>query len=86
MLVTIHLEPFDGTISLDHYGFDPCEFQGLYWDQLRGNYEHTVFSISKNQYLLTTCVSNISKANLKSYCHNIETNVSVFSPYKNLPK
>ena len=77
MLVIVHLEPFDGTISLDHYGFDPCEFQGLYLDQLRGNYVHNVFN--KNQSLLTTCVSNSSNAELKSYCHNIETNVSV--PY-----
>ena len=73
MAVTIHLEPFNGTISLNHYGFDPCEFKSLYRDQLNGNYEDKVFAKDKDYPLLTTCVSNIT--NSKSYCYNIETNV-----------
>ena len=43
MQVTINLEPFNGTISLDHYVFNPCEFQNLYWNQLNGQYKDIVY-------------------------------------------
>ena len=74
MQVTINLEPFNGTISLDHYGFDPCEYRTLYWDQLRGDYKDEVYY--HRQLYLTTCVSNSSQFALESWCHNIDTSVS----------
>ena len=67
MQVTINLEPFNGTISLDHYVFNPCEFQNLYWNQLNGQYEDIVYKDPGAWYpwypgprypYLTTCVSN----------------------------
>ena len=78
MQVTINLEPFNGTISLEHYGFNPCEFKSLYWSQLNGKYEDTVYRLNGSYF--TTCVSQIPQFDLESYCHNIETNVS-FSAY-----
>ena len=74
MQVTINLEPFNGTISLEHYGFNPCEFKNLYRSQLNGKYEDMVFRL--NDSYLTTCVAQSPQFSLKSYCHNIETNVS----------
>ena len=74
MQVTINLEPFNGTISLDHYGFDPCDYETLYWDQLRGHYKDEVYY--HRQLYLTTCVPNGSQFALESWCHNIDTSVS----------
>ena len=76
MQVTINLEPFNGTISLDHYGFDPCKFQNLYWDQLNGQYEDIVYYGRLKDPYLTTCVSNSTQFALESYCRNIDSNVS----------
>ena len=78
MQVTINLEPFNGTISLNHYGYDPCQFQDLYWHQLNGNYLDKVYFIGRENSYLTTCVSNTSQFALESWCHNLDTNVSDF--------
>ena len=79
MQVTINLEPFNGTISLDHYGFNPCEFQNLYWNQLNGQYEDIVYYGRLKDPYLTTCVSNSTQFALESYCRNIDSNVSLHS-------
>ena len=84
MQVTINLEPFNGTISLNHYGFDPCEFKNLYWDQLNGHYLDKV-NIGRKKYL-TTCVSNTSQFALESWCHNLDTNVSDFILNLKMPR
>ena len=86
MQVTINLEPFNGTISLDHYGFNPCEFKNLYWDQLNGQYEDIVYYGRNKDPYLTTCVSNRTKFALESYCHNIDRNVSFQSSPKDYSK
>ena len=78
MQVTINLEPFNGTISLDHYGFNPCEFQNLHWSQLNGQYEDIVYyGRHKDPYL--TCVSNRTKFALESHCRKIDSNESFHS-------
>ena len=79
MQVTINLEPFNGTISLDHYGFNPCEFKNLYWNQLNGQYEDIVYYGRLKDPYLTTCVLNSTQFALESYCQNIDSNISFHS-------
>ena len=81
MQVTINLEPFNGTISFDHYGFNPCQLENLYWNQLNGKYEDIIYK--QKQPYFTTCVSNSSELSLPSRleanCHKIDNNVSFHS-------